>query len=124
MTLSTISEMVLTFCAGGSLKEGLPDPKLLEGISVVQEEGEVAATSQTELEDGDDKRPPKNCPAITRSHFLPAPGLLTVSSKLAQKIWSLEFVEMDKHLPHNKTIQALENLVSIQEGITGALQQL
>ena len=31
---------------------------------------------------------------------------------------------MEEFLPSNKTIQAMENPVSIQEGIVGALQQL
>ena len=41
-------------------------------------------------------------------YFLAAPGLPTITSKLAQQIWDLEFVEMEEFLPSNKTMQALE----------------
>ena len=41
-------------------------------------------------------------------YFLVAPGLLTITSKLAQQIWDLEFVEMEEFCPSNKTMQALE----------------
>ena len=59
-----------------------------------------------------------------KSCFLPAPGLPTVSNKLAQKIRLLEFVDMEELLPSHKAINALENPISIQDGIVGALQQL
>ena len=36
-------------------------------------------------------------------HFLAAPGFPTITSKLAQKIWNLEFVEMDEFLLTNRT---------------------
>ena len=67
---------------------------------------------------------PDNRPTVAKSHFLPAPGLPTIPNKLAQKIWDLEFMEMEEFLPSNRTIQAMENPVSMQEGIVGALQQL
>lgn len=40
--------------------------------------------------------------------FLAASGLPTVSQKLAQRIWALDFIEMEEFLPANKTVQALE----------------
>ena len=113
--------------------QNLPHPKLLEGMKEVgdMEPGKAVDASQTsdlELSDlefaGSNKRQPNNKPSVTKSHFLPAPGLPTISNKLAQKIWDLEFVEMEEFLPNNKAIQAMENPVSIQEGIVGALQQL
>ena len=73
---------------------------------------------------GSSKKQLGNRPTVTKSHFLPAPGLPTLSNKLAQKIWDLEFVEMEEFLPSNRMIQAIENPVSLQEGIVGALQQL
>ena len=59
---------------------------------------------------------------VVKSHFLSVPGLPTVPNKLAQKIWELEFVDMEEFLPSNKMINALESSVSIQDGIVGALQ--
>lgn len=73
---------------------------------------------------GSSKKQLGNRPTVTKLHFLPAIGLPTLSNKLAQKIWDLEFVEMEEFLPSNRTIQAMENPVSLQEGIVGALQQL
>ena len=51
-------------------------------------------------------------------YFLAAPGLPTITSKLAQQIWDLEFVEMEKFLPSNKAMEALEqqfNPKSVQD---------
>lgn len=58
--------------------------------------------------------------------FLAAPGLPTISYRVAQKVWDLEFVEMEDFLPPNKTIQALETqqAQSLRNGVIGALQQL
>ena len=109
----------------------LPDPKLLEGMKEVEEtekneqgkNTDIQRTADIALTGGSD-RLPNIRPSVTKAHFLPAPGLPTVSNKLAQKIWDLEFVEMEEFLPSNRTIQAMENPVSLQEGIVGALQQL
>ena len=84
---------------------------------------EVEQSTEPELVDSS-KKPPSNRSMVSKSHFLPAPGLPTIPNKLAQKIWNLEFVEMEEFLPSNKTIQAMENPISMQEGIMGALQQL
>ena len=108
----------------------LLDPKLLEGMKEVEEtekneQGEnieVQRMADIALTGGRD-RLPNIRPSVTKAHFLPAPGLPTVSNKLAQKIWDLEFVEMEEFLPSNRTIQAMENLVSLQEGIVQQLQQ-
>ena len=59
---------------------------------------EVTVPSQ-DLEGGKEKPPP---------FFLAAPGLPTVPSKLAQRIWDIDFIELEELLPSNKTIQALE----------------
>ena len=58
-------------------------------------------------------------------HFLAAPGLPTITPKLAQKIWDLEFVEMEEFLPTNRTVQALDQLTpeSLWDGVLEALQQ-
>lgn len=59
-------------------------------------------------------------------YFLAAPGLPTITSKLAEQIWDREFVEMEEFLTSNKTMQALEqqfNPKSVQDGVLGALQQ-
>lgn len=59
-------------------------------------------------------------------HFLAVPGLPTITSKVAQKIWELEFVEMEEFLPSNKTVQALKHqptTQSLRDGVLGALQQ-
>ena len=42
-------------------------------------------------------------------HYLASPGLPTIPHRLAQRIWDLEFVEMEDFLPSNRTIQALES---------------
>ena len=42
-------------------------------------------------------------------HVLAAPGLPTVSKKLAQRIWALEIIEMNEFLPTNKVVQSLES---------------
>ena len=42
-------------------------------------------------------------------HVLAAPGLPTVSRKLAQRIWALEFTEMKEFLSTNKVVQSLES---------------
>ena len=42
-------------------------------------------------------------------HVLVAPGLPTVSKKLAQRIWALKFIEMEEFLPTNKMVQSLES---------------
>ena len=105
--------------------EDLPDPKLLEGMKEVENNDDIEATQPTDVELlGSVKRLPDNRPTVAKSHFLPAPGLPTIPNKLAQKIWDLEFVEMEEFLPSNRAIQAMENPVSMQEGIVGALQQL
>ena len=58
-------------------------------------------------------------------HFLAAPGLPTITSKLAPKIWDLEFVEMEEFLPTNRTVQALDQFTpeSLRDGVLGALHQ-
>ena len=104
--------------------QNLPHPKLLDGMKEVgdtEPEKAVDASQTLGLEPlalelvGSNKRQPNNKPSVTKSHFLPAPGLPTISNKLAQKIWDLEFVEMEEFLPNNKAVQAMENPVSIQE---------
>ena len=41
-------------------------------------------------------------------HYLAAPGLPTISQHMAQRIWNLEFIEMEEFFPSNKTMQVLE----------------
>ena len=48
--------------------------------------------------------------------FLAASGLPTVSEKLAQRIWDLDFIEMEEFLPSNKMVQALEVSGLAREG--------
>ena len=48
--------------------------------------------------------------------FLAASGLPTVPLKLAQRIWELDFVEMEEFLPSNRTVQALEISGLAREG--------
>ena len=42
-----------------------------------------------------------------------------------QKIWDLEFVEMEEFLPTNRTVQALDQFTpeSLRDGVLGALHQ-
>ena len=42
-------------------------------------------------------------------HVLAAPGLPTVSRKLARWIWALEFTKMEEFLPTNKVVWSLES---------------
>ena len=46
-------------------------------------------------------------PDSLSKQYLVAPGLPTISRKLAQHIWELDFIEMEEFLPTNKTIKAL-----------------
>ena len=39
-----------------------------------------------------------------------------MSEKLAQRIWDLDFIEMEEFLPSNKTVQALEVSGLAREG--------
>ena len=106
----------------------LPDPKLLNGMKEVAKDGEQVGNREASqpvdavLLRGSMGHNSRSL--AVKSHFLPAPGLPTVPNKLAQKIWELEFVDMEELLPSSKMINALENPVSMQDGIVGALQQL
>ena len=95
----------------------LPDPNLLDGMKEVVKESEQVGDSEafqaTHLDPLRNNTGHNSSAVTVKSHFLPAPGLPTVSNKLAQKIWELEFVDMEEFLPSNKTINALENPVSI-----------
>ena len=59
--------------------EGLPDPKLLEGMKEVEDTEPVKTVEASQTTDpelvGSSKRLPNNRPTVTKSHFLPAPGL-------------------------------------------------
>ena len=75
--------------------QNLPHPGLLDGMKEVgdtEPEKAVDASQTSGLEPpalelvGSNKRQPNNKPSVTKSHFLPAPGLPTISNKLAQKI--------------------------------------
>lgn len=94
----------------------------MKEVEKEKEEGEMLKAESNGEDDG--KKLPENGPTVTKSHFLLAPGLLTASSKLAHKIWSPKFMEMEEFLLNNKTVQAIENPMSVQEGIVGALQLL
>ena len=41
-------------------------------------------------------------------HYLAAPGLSTIPTKLAQRIWDLDFIEMEEFLPSSRTMQLLK----------------
>jgi len=56
--------------------------------------------------------------------LLTVPGLPAVSQKLAQKIRDLEFIEMIKFLPSNKTVSMLKNSAMFQQAVLGVLKQL
>ena len=99
------------------MMNSLPNPKLLDGMKEVGNDSEQIG--DREASQPVDLKFPRcgaehNSRSVTaKSHFLPAPGLPTASNKLAQKIWKLEFVDMEEFLPSNKTINALENPISI-----------
>ena len=59
---------------------------------------------------------------VIPQHVFSAPDLPTVSKKLAQRIWALEFIEMEEFLPANKVVQFLESGDSVP-GISGAHSQ-
>ena len=105
----------------------LSDLRLLDGMKEVAEDGEQVGDKEAsqpvgELLIGSMGQNSKSL--AVKSHYLPVPGLPVVPNKLAQKIWELEFVDMEEFLPSNKMINALESPVSILDGIVGALQQL
>ena len=105
----------------------LPDPSQLSRVARVEEgdqPGEAGRTSYGTVKDGERESLDTQSPLNPPQHFLAAPGLPT--SKLAQKIWDLEFVEMEEFLPTNRTLQALDQFTpeSPQDGVLGALHQL
>ena len=105
----------------------LPDPKLLNGMKEVAKDGEqVGDREASQPVDAELLRGSMghNSTLAVKSHFIPVPGLLTVPNKLTRKICKLEFVDMEEFLPSSKMINALENPVSIQDGIVGVIQQL
>ena len=55
--------------------------------------------------------------------FLAAAGLPTVTQKLAQRIWDLDFIEMEEFLPSNRVVQALEVSGLAREGTVYQLPQ-
>lgn len=106
----------------------LPNSLQLTGMRTLVEENSGTKENpgggdQVEQSPQDSSEKPTSRPAPLQL-LLPAPGLPTVSHKLAQKIWGLEFIEMEEFLPSNKTVLMLENSASVQQGVLGALQQL
>ena len=74
----------------------LPNPDQLEGFRVVDKEADLAKKLQLESEiHGQDLME-------QRMFLLPDPGLPTVPLKLTQRIWSLEFIEMEEFLPSHE----------------------
>ena len=63
-------------------------------------------------------------PESLSKQYLVAPGLPTISRKLAQRIWELDFIEMEEFLPTNKTIQALELARVTEMGMQSAMHQV
>ena len=74
----------------------LPNPDQLGGLRVVDKEADLAKELQLKSEiHGQD--------LMEKLLFLlPDPGLPTVPLKLAQRIWSLEFIEMEEFLPSHE----------------------
>ena len=62
-----------------------------------------------DLPDGDSEKGKGDKGGANPQHILAAPGLPTVSRKLAQRIWNLEFIEMEEFLSTNKVVQSLES---------------
>ena len=56
--------------------------------------------------------------------YLVAPGLPTISRKLAKRIWELDFIEMEEFLPTNKAIQALELARITETGLQSTMHQV
>lgn len=63
-------------------------------------------------------------PESSSKQYLVAPGLPTIPRKLAQRIWELDFIEMEEFLPTNKTIQALELAGTVEGGAWSTVHQL
>ena len=63
-------------------------------------------------------------PESLSKQYLVAPGLPTISRKLAQHIWELDFIEMEEFLPTNKTIQAMELARVTETGMQSAMHQV
>ena len=68
--------------------------------------------------------PPSNSPAEAQlKQYLAAPGLPTISQKLANYVWELDFIETDEFLPPNKAIQALEGSGLSESEVSGPSSQ-
>ena len=61
---------------------------------------------------------------FSSKQYLAASGLPTIPNKLAQRIWELEFIEMEEFLPTNKAIQALELAGTTEGEVRGVFHQL
>ena len=55
------------------------------------------------------KPPPSETKTAQSQHYLAAPNLPTILTKLAQRIWDMDFIEMEEILPSSKTMQLLES---------------
>ena len=116
-------------CTGLIHMANLPNPDQLAGAHVVDvvdmEQSTVPPSSRFVGKDH-----PADSVQLTgmstpgTQFLLPAPGLPTVPLKVAQRIWNLEFIELEEFLPNNKTVMMLETPSSVQEGVLGALRQL
>ena len=108
----------------------LPNSQLLSRAGIqtdnterVEEETNRQVSLESQLEatrgTGSDKRTGEKSQL-----FLAAAGLpCTVTQKLAQRIWDLDFIEMEEFLPSNRVVQALEVSGLAREGTVYQLPQ-
>ena len=107
----------------------LPPPVSLQQLPVIPTEDLPDVSRQVTPPHSQEKvgtpearsaRPPENKSppdqAEQPKQYLAAVGLPTIPRKLANRIWELDFIEMDELLPSNKAIQALEGAGSQETG--------
>ena len=128
------------FSTAGTVRLGsMPPTSLLSEVPVVEpgEGGDIVGpgldgrlnmqlVGAGKSDEGGKRPAEQSAPVKKPQFFLAAQGLPTITSKLAQRIWDLEFIEMDDFLPTNKAVQALEQQSTsqlVQDGVLGALQQ-
>ena len=100
-------------------------PQQLQGVTQVQQTSDMLGDTAVDMAaKGHIKANLKEDLPVKEKlqHHLASPGLPTIPHRLAQRIWDLEFVEMEEFFPSNKTIQALESLEEASS-LPGSLPQ-
>ena len=125
-------------CLGGRRELGsMPSAEALRGLYLRQREvpGQQRLTEALQnpfaplipwltslSESGDPQQKPEQKPA----RYLVAKGLPTLPTKLVERVWNLEYVEMEDFLPASRSLRMAEQgnpSHSLQDSLVGALNQ-